>query len=169
MLNSEASVIHPSDEEVDLVLYRVAQSPTLTMELEELYDSPVLDEKVYLLDHYMIEKGLIKIDRSRRTITSKGLEISNFGGWLAYQRQLRTRQSPGISKSVLQYQLEIKSLKADLERCEAELASKNEKERRSAKLVKDLIEQNRNSRLATLLSGIVLGLVLSTILSFIIF
>ena len=84
------------DDQVDIVLHKIALSPNLTMDLNELYDVAVMNEETYNLDHFMLEKGLLKLAKEGRTITGKGLEISNFGGWIAYQRQLKGERSRNI-------------------------------------------------------------------------
>jgi hypothetical protein len=155
------------DDQVDTVLHKISMSPTMTLGLNELYNVTVMDENAYRLDHYMIEKGLLKISADGRRITGKGLEISNFGGWVAYQKQFKKERSLNLhGPSTLQrkYETDISVLKKEIAKYKAELESKGEKEFASAALIKNLMDQNSNTRLMMLIAGIVIGLVLSSIL-----
>ena len=80
--------IYSVDDKVDYYLHKIAMAPALRLDPRELYEVQVLDEEAYLIDQVMLESGLIKIERESRVITSKGLEISNFGGWTLHQRLL---------------------------------------------------------------------------------
>ena len=155
------------DDQVDKVLHKIAMSPTLTLDPHELYGVSVMNENVYHLDHYMIEKGLVKITADGRSITGKGLEISNFGGWVAYQKQFTKERGLNLhGPATLQrkYEAEISSLKKEISRHKAELEARSEKEVASNEIIKGLISQNSSTRLMMLLGGVVLGLVISSAL-----
>jgi hypothetical protein len=159
--------IYTLDDQVDAVLHKIAMSPTMTLSLVELYNVTVMDENAYHLDHYMIEKGLLKISADGRGITGKGLEISNFGGWTAYQKQFKKERSLNLhGPSTLQrkYEADILELRKEIAKYKVELEARSEKELASAALVKNLIDQNSNTRLMMLIAGIVVGLVISSIL-----
>ena len=159
--------IYTLDDQVDTVLHKIAMSPTLTLSLNELYNVPVMDENAYHLDHYMIEKGLLKISADGRSITGKGLEISNFGGWAPYQKQFRKERGLNLhGPSTLQrkYENDISELRKDIAKYKAELEARSEKELASAALITNLINQKSSTRLMMLIAGIVVGLVISNIL-----
>lgn len=160
------------DEQVDVVLHKIALSANLTLSLHELYNVPVMNETTYRLDHFMLEKGLIKISGENRTITGKGLEIENFGGWASYQNQLRRtkpRNVYGIETLQIKYESEIASLRREIERYKNDLQSRSEKEVETSRIVKSLIEQNKSSKLMFFIGGIALGLVVASLLSYLLF
>lgn len=61
------------DDQVDIALHKIALSQNLTLSIEKLYGVKIMDENAYLLDHFMIEKGLIKVVKEGRAMTGKGL------------------------------------------------------------------------------------------------
>jgi hypothetical protein len=171
-LNLMDTSTYTLDDQVDTVLHKIAMSPTMTLSLHELYNVTVMNENAYHLDHYMIEKGLLKIAADGRSITGKGLEISNFGGWTAYQKQFKKDRGLNLhGPSTLQrkYETEISSLRKEIARHKAELEERSEKELVSAALIRNLINQNSNNKLMMLMAGIVVGLVLSSVLWHLIF
>lgn len=160
------------DDQVDAVLHKIALSASLTLSPQELYDVPVMNERTYRLDHFMLEKGLLKIAGENRVITSKGLEIANFGGWVSYQKQLR-REKPrniyAVETLQIKYESEIGSLRNQIERYKQELRSKSIKDGETSRIIKNLIEQNKSSKLMYFISGIGIGIVLASILSYLLF
>jgi hypothetical protein len=159
------------DDYVDIVLHKIALSPTLTLSLPELYDVNVMNESAYRLDHFMIEKGLIKIVKEGRAITGKGLEIANFGGWIAYQLQLKKDKSRNVypSDETRKFQKELAHLRLEIEQHKAELTLLQKKEADSAAVIRNLIEQNRNSKVLFFIGGIVLGVLCSSLLWYFVF
>ena len=106
-------MISTFDDKVDYYLHKISMAPNLTMKLADLYEVSVLDEETYLLDQIMLEKGLLKISKDARVISSKGLEISNFGGWLIYKKQWK-KENPARevnSPAIRRHTLEIEDLK----------------------------------------------------------
>jgi hypothetical protein len=171
-LNLMEASTYTLDDQVDIVLHKIALAPHLTLGVNELYDVIVMNENAYLLDHFMLEKGLLKLTKEGRTITGKGLEISNFGGWVAYQRQLKKENPRNVFVAdALQrrHEKDVQRLRSELAQCKLELESKAEKEVASSGIIKSLIEQNRSNRLMMFMGGIVTGLVLSSILWYFIF
>lgn len=160
------------DDQVDITLHKIALSPNLTLGIHDLYDVPVMDEMTYRLDHFMLERGLLKIVGESRSITGKGLEIANFGGWVAYQRLLRKdnpRHLHTIESVHRKHNQEIYSLKKELESLRQEVKSRDEKELANSKIIHNLIEQRRITRVMIFVGGIVSGLLLSSLLWFMLF
>jgi hypothetical protein len=159
------------DDQVDTVLHKIALSANLTLNLNELYNVSVMNENSYLLDHFMLEKGLLKIAKEGRTITGKGLEIANFGGWIAYQRQLKkeSRNVYGLETLQRKYESEIASLRNEIKMQKNELEARAEKEEALSQTIRNLIEQNKSNKLMMLMGGIVTGIVLSSVLWYFLF
>ena len=160
------------DDQVDIVLHKIALSPNLTMDVHDLYDVNVMNEHTYNLDHFMLEKGLLKIAKDGRTITGKGLEISNFGGWIAYQRILRKEKTRGVHgfETIQQkYEAEIISLKNQIEEQKNELLKNADKETRTVQIINNFIEQNKSAKIIALMAGIVIGLAISSVLWYALF
>ena len=160
------------NDQVDQVLHKIALSKNLTLSLHELYDVPMMNETAYKLDHLMLEKGLLKISGEERTLTGKGLEIVNFGGWSSYQKQLR-REKPrniyGIETLQFKYETEIATLRRELQRHRNESQLHSEKEVEASRIISSLIEQNRSSKLMFFIGGIAVGLFVASILSYLLF
>jgi hypothetical protein len=160
------------DDQVDLVLHKLALSPNLTLSLHDLYDVPVMDESTYQLDHFMLEKGLFKAVKEGRSLTGRGLEIANFGGWASYQRQLK-KERPinlyGTETLHRKYEGELSSLRKELDRNRKELQAKAEKEIESSHIIRNLIEQNKSNHVMVYMGGIVSGMLLSSLLWYFLF
>jgi hypothetical protein len=158
------------DYQVDVALHRLALAPKLMLPVSILYDVAVMNESTYNVDHFMLERGLIKVVAEGRALTGKGLEISNFGGWVSYQQHLK-RERPLVNdlRPSFKNQLEIQSLKREIERYKDELRLKSEKEQSSAALVKSLIDQKRSGRTMLLITGAVVGFVVSSLIWLLIF
>jgi hypothetical protein len=160
------------DDQVDIVLHKIAMSPNLTLNVNELYEVSVMNESTYLIDHFMLEKGLLKMAGENRTMTGKGLEIANFGGWLSYQKQFkreRPRFVQGIDTRQFRQESEMASLRGEIERYKLELLERAEKELASAQVIKSLIEQNKSSKLMFFIGGIAIGLLAASVLSYVFF
>ncbi|HYF69591.1 MAG TPA: hypothetical protein VD884_15705 [Ohtaekwangia sp.] len=157
-------MISTFDNKVDYYLHKISMAPNLTMKLAELYEVPVLDEETYLLDQIMLEKGLLKISKDARVISSKGLEISNFGGWLIYKKQwkkehlAREVNSPALKR----HTLEIENLQKEIATLKQELTDRKDQEATSL-LIKNLLKQNRNNTLLFLLSGFLAGYIIANL------
>ena len=93
--------------------------------------------------------------------TRKGLEVSNFGGWTMYQKLLR-RERPDslIEQTKNKYLREIADLRKQLGELEGELENKKEREITAYLIIRNLIRQNKHSKLLYLLSGAVGGAVI---------
>src|SRR5690606_29540202 len=155
-----ANLVYALDDKIDYFLHKIAMAPSLTLDPLVLYEVRVLDEDTCFIDQIMVEKGLIKIDRGDRVITSKGLEISNFGGWYMYQKLLRKESQRRFLESdhnLRKFQRENVTLRKKLEDAERALQALIQKEQTSQLIVKNLIQQNRSGRLITFLAGAVLG------------
>lgn len=155
--------VHSIDDKIDYYLHKIAISPNLTLHPLNLYEVEVLDEETCFIDQVMVEKGLIKVEKGVRVITGKGLEISNFGGWYMYQKLLRKenqRQFLESDNNLRKSQRENLSLKQRLSKAEAELQDRIEKDNATQLIIKNLIKQNRASRISLFLAGTVLGVVL---------
>jgi hypothetical protein len=164
--------IHVLDEQVDLVLDKIARSPTLTLNVHELYDVPFMNENAYQLDHVLLEKGLIKVIKDGRAITGKGLEIANFGGWISYQKQLRREIPRNVFPANIQQrelEKENKVLREEIAKQKNEIRELIEKEVVSMLINNNLIQQNNSSKIVLVLIGIVSGLILSSLLWYVIF
>jgi hypothetical protein len=160
------------DDQVDLVLHKIALSPHLTLNLNQLYAVAVMNENTYHLDHFMLEKGLLKISGENRTITAKGLEIANFGGWVSYQKQFkkeRPRNLFGLETQQLKYDNEFAAMRREIQKYKSELQAKNEKEIAASNIIISLIEQNKNSKLMFFIGGIAVGILIAGVLSYVLF
>jgi hypothetical protein len=160
------------DDQVDFVLHKLAVSPNLTLSLHDLYEVPVMDESMYQLDHFMLEKGLMKAVKEGRSMTARGLEIANFGGWVSYKRQLKKDRPINLySTETLhrKYEVELASLRKELDRQRKELHARTEKEIESSSIIRNLIEQNKSSHLMVFVGGIVTGMVFSSLLWYFLF
>jgi len=158
-------ILYSLDEKVDYYLHKIAMESTLRLDPRDLYEVEVLDEETYLIDQVMIEKGLIKIEKENRVITSKGLEISNFGGWVIHQKLLN-REKPHLNKEVNRIEKkeeEIQLLKAKIDQLKQELQMKSDKESKSYQIMENLMKQVKSDKLSYLIGGIAIGFVLSTI------
>jgi hypothetical protein len=116
----------------------------------------------------MIEKGLLNIAGNNRTITGKGLEIVNFGGWVAYRRQLqkeKPRTLYAFETSFRKHEAEITSLKKEIQEYKAQLQKQSEKDSESTMMIANLIEQNKQSKIMTFVSGVAVGLLVASALS----
>lgn len=161
-------VIASLDDKVDYYLHKISVTPGLTMHPRDLYEVPVLDAETYLLDQVMLEKGLLKIDRDSRVISTKGLEIANFGGWNAYKRQLHKDRFKTSSRSDLEKQLgrDIQLLQQENEELKKELQRRDEKEAATILIIKSLVQQNRTHILLQLLAGVAVGFILGYIIGY---
>jgi hypothetical protein len=160
------------DDLVDILLHKMALAPNLSMQPNELYEVTVMNENTYHVDHFMIEKGLIKITRDGRTLTGKGLEISNFGGWIAYKRQLKKEKvhaMDGINILHRRLEKDIVFLKSEIERQKDTINKYAIKESATGNTIRHLIEQSRTNKLFYFLGGMLAGMVLSGILWYLIF
>lgn len=154
--------VYTIDDKVDYFLNKIANSPTLTLHACALYEVEYLDEDTYLIDQVMIEKGLIKAEHQKRIITGKGLEVSNFGGWTMYQKLMkRERPDSLVEQTRLKYQREIAELRKKLGEVENELENKKEREITAYLIIRNLIRQNKHSKLLYLLSGAVSGAIIT--------
>lgn len=159
--------IYSIDDKVDYYLHKIAMAPTLRLDPHDLYEVSVLDEESYLIDQVMLEKGLIKIEREARVITSKGLEISNFGGWTLHQKLLnRDRVLRGPKEEILinKYEEEIRTLKTRIIELENESEFRKGKEIAAYRIINALTKQVKNDKHIYLLSGIVIGCVFGLLL-----
>jgi hypothetical protein len=155
------------DEKLDYFLHKISTAPSLTLNLNDLYEADVLEEDIYLLDQVMLEKGLIKIEGGERVITGKGLEIANFGGWIAYQKQfgkeLRKKLVSTTTDSS-KYEKLVGELRIEIDLLKNELQDKTDKENSSAELIKSLMEQKKNLKTTMILTGAVIGFSFATLL-----
>jgi hypothetical protein len=168
---SSTTLAHTIDPQVDVALHRIAMAPTLMLPVSVLYDVEVMSEVAYNVDHFMLEKGLIRIVEGGRVLTGKGLEISNFGGWVSYQQHLK-RERPvrtEDSRPSFQNQIEVHALKREIERYKAELKFKSEKEQSTSTLLKNVIDEKKNGRTMLLLTGAVVGFVTASLMWLLIF
>jgi hypothetical protein len=158
-------VITSQDDKIDYYLHKISVTSNLTMHPRDLYEVPVLDTETYLLDQVMLEKGLLKIDKESRVISTKGLEIANFGGWLSYKKQLqkeafkkdpKTENEKRLASEILRLQKENLSLKAELKQL-------NEKETTAIQIIQSLVQQNRTNTILLLLAGSAMGLILANL------
>ena len=164
------STVYSLDDKVDYYLHKIAMAPNLSLDPRVLYEVKVLDEDTCFIDQVMMEKGLIKIDKGVRIITSKGLEISNFGGWYMYQKLLRKENQRRFLESdhnIRKFQRENLSLRKRLDDSETALAARVDKDRATQLIIMNLIRQNRSGRITLFLAGAVLG-VLVTLVSWLI-
>lgn len=162
-------VISSVDDKIDYYLHKISSESTLTMLPRDLYEVPVMDEETYLLDQVMLEKGLIKINKDFRVISTKGLEISNFGGWHVYQKQLRRDRykNQPQSQADKKQQLEIAQLKFQLEALTQELYQKTKKEETTLLIIKNLLHQKRANTIILLIVGCTIGFILANMKWFI--
>ncbi len=162
------------DNQVDALLHKVAVAPRLTLTVHELFGVPVMDENMYRLDHFMLEKGLLKITGDRRTITGKGLEIVNFGGWSAYKTRFNKQKPRSLyaidnNQHQKKHELEIAALKQEIQEYKLQLEQQQEREAQSINVVGNLIRQNRQSKLMFFIAGATVGLLVAGTLSFLLF
>ncbi len=157
------NAVYSLDDKIDYYLHKIAMAPNLTLDPRVLYEVEVLDEDTCFIDQIMVEKGLIKIDRVSRAITSKGLEISNFGGWYMHQKLLRKESQRRFLESddnLRKFQRENFLLKTRLQDTDAALQAHIEKDRAAQLIIGNLIRQNRSSRVSLFLSGAVFGVIM---------
>lgn len=155
------------DEKVDYFLHKIALAPNLTLNARTLYEVEVLDEESYLVDQVMLEKGLIKIVGDTRVITGKGLEISNFGGWSLYQKLLRKesqREFLESDKNLRRFEWENARLKKRVLEIEQQLKLSFEKEQATQALVVTLLKRNKTAKIIHVISGIVAGVALASLI-----
>jgi hypothetical protein len=158
-------ILYSIEDKVDYYLQKIAMASTLRLDPQELYEVEIMDEETYLLDQVMIEKGLIKVEKASRVITSKGLEISNFGGWAIYQKLLNKEVRPSKEDSTIRKQEEqILVLKAKISQLQQEIQMKAEKESDAYQIMKNLTQQIKSDKLFYLIGGVAIGFVLSTVL-----
>jgi hypothetical protein len=158
-------VITSLDDKIDYYLHKISVTHNLTMHPRDLYEVPVLDAETYLLDQVMLEKGLLKIDKESRVISTKGLEIANFGGWLSYKKQLhkdRLRKEPK-SENEKKLALEILQLQKENLSLKGELKQLNEKETTAIQIIQNLVQQSRTNTILLLLAGSALGFILANL------
>ncbi len=155
------------NEKVDYFLHKIAMAPNLTLDARALYEVEVLDEESYLVDQVMLEKGLVKVVRDARVITGKGLEISNFGGWSLYQKLLRKesqREFLESDKNLRRFEWENARLKKRVLEIEQQLKLSLEKEQATQALVVTLLKRNKTSKIIHVISGIVAGVALASVI-----
>jgi hypothetical protein len=160
------NTVYSLDDKIDYYLHKIAIAPNLTLDPRVLYEVEVLDEDTCFIDQVMVEKGLVKIDRGVRVITSKGLEISNFGGWYMYQKLLRKesqRQFLESDSNLRKFQRENLSLRKRLEDSETALQARMEKDHATQLIIANLIRQNRSGRASLFLAGMVLGVIIAVV------
>lgn len=160
------------NDQVDQVLHKIVLAKNLTLNLRDLYGVTIMDQATYRLDHLMLEKGLLKISGEERTITAKGLEIVNFGGWASYQNQLRKekpRNIYGVETLQFKYESEIATLRREIQRYKNDGQSRAEKEVEASRVISSLIEQNRSSKLMFFVAGIAVGVFVASVLSYLLF
>ena len=160
------NTVYSLDDKIDYFLHKIAIAPYLTLDPRVLYEVRVLDEDTCFIDQVMVEKGLIKIDGGDRVITSKGLEISNFGGWYMYQKLLRKESQRRFLESdnnLRKFQRENLTLRKRLEDTEMALQARIEKDQATQMIITNLIRQNRSGRLGLFLAGTVLGVIITVI------
>lgn len=158
------NAVYSQDDKIDYYLHKIAIAPQLTLDPRILYEVEVLDEETCFLDQIMVEKGLIKIDRGVRVITSKGLEISNFGGWYMHQKLLRKENQRLFLESddnIRKFQRENASLKKQLKDADAALLAHDEKDRATKLIIANLIRQSRSNRISLFLTGAVFGVLIA--------
>lgn len=158
------NVVYSLDDKIDYYLHKIAIAPQLTLDPRILYEVEVLDEETCFLDQIMVEKGLIKIDRGVRVITSKGLEISNFGGWYMHQKLLRKENQRLFLESddnIRKFQRENSSLKKRLKDADAALLAHDERDRAAKLIIANLIRQSRSNRISLFLTGAVFGVLIA--------
>lgn len=155
------------DDKVDYYLQKITAAPALRMHPLNLYEAEVMDEDVYRLDQVMLEKGLIKIEKEWRVVTGKGLEIANFGGWAAYQRQRSseyTKRIEILDPVNKKLQKEIGVLKLEIETLNRELELRNDRDRNSSMIIQNLIRQNKNVKIMLLVGGFITGFSIAILL-----
>jgi hypothetical protein len=159
--------IYSVDDKVDYYLHKIAMAPALRLDPRELYEVQVLDEEAYLIDQVMLERGLIKIERDSRVITSTGLEISNFGGWALHQKLLirdRGSRMPKEEIVIDKYEAEIRQLKARVIELENETQLRKDKELTAFRILDSITKQAKADRLYYLLGGIITGFIAALLL-----
>jgi hypothetical protein len=158
-------ILYSIEDKVDYYLHKIAGAKTLRLDPQELYEVEIMDEETYLLDQVMIEKGLIKVEKASRVITSKGLEISNFGGWAIYQKLLNKEIRPSNEGNIIKKQEEqLLALKAKLSQLQQEIQLKAKKESDAYQIMKNLTQQAKIDKLFYLIGGVAIGFVLATAL-----
>lgn len=160
------NAVYSLDDKIDYYLHKIAIAPQLTLDPRVLYEVEVLDEETCFLDQIMVEKGLIKIDRGVRVITSKGLEISNFGGWYMHQKLLRKENQRLFLESddnIRKFQRENASLNKRLKDADAALIAHVEKDRATKLIIANLVHQSRSSRISLFLTGAVFGALIAVL------
>jgi hypothetical protein len=158
-------ILYSIEDKVDYYLHKIAMASTFRLDPQELYEVEIMDEETYLLDQVMIEKGLIKVEKASRVITSKGLEISNFGGWAIHQKLLNKETYRPREDSIARKQEEqIVVLKAKLSQLQQEIQLKAKKESDAYQIMKNLTQQAKIDKLFYLIGGIAIGFVLATVL-----
>jgi hypothetical protein len=156
--------VYSLDDKMDYFLHKISVAPTLTLDARDLYEVDVLNEETYLIDQVMLEKGLIKIEKETRVITGKGLEISNFGGWSLYQKLLRKEKQKKFFETdsvYKKYEQDTARLKKEILGLQQQLQASVEKEQAAQGLIANLIRQNEQSKITTLIIGVALGFALS--------
>lgn len=156
-------VIISLDEKIDYYLHKICNSPSLTLHPRELYEVPVIDAETYLLDQVMLEKGLLKIDKESRVLSSKGLEISNFGGWLSYKKQLQRENLRKEPKTENEKKLSavVEQLTKENDQLKIAVEQSREKETTTMLIIKNLLQQNRNNAVLLVLAGVSIGFILA--------
>jgi hypothetical protein len=158
-------VITSLDDKIDYYLHKMSVASNLTLHPRDLYEVPVLDAETYLLDQVMLEKGLLRINKEMRVLSTKGLEISNFGGWVAYKKQLtkeRFLKEPK-SESEKKLTLEIHQLKKETQDLRLELKRRNEKDVATTMIIKNLVRQRRANTILLLLAGMSIGFIIANL------
>ena len=160
-------VLTSVDEKVDYYLHKISVSANLTLHPCDLYEVPVLDTETYLIDQIMLEKGLLKIFKEERVISGKGLEIANFGGWLAYQKQLKKEPIPKVSRPEGDRRIihEMEKLQKENAILRDEILAGKVKEATTVLVIKNLLSQNRNNTILLLLAGVAFGFILANLKS----
>lgn len=159
--------VYSVDDKVDYYLHKIAMAPALRLDPRNLYEVQVLDEEAYLIDQVMLEKGLIKIEGESRVITSKGLEISNFGGWTLHQKLLIRNRGSRVPKEdvvIDKYEAEIRQLKARVVELEDEAQLRKDKESAAFRILQTMVKQAKTDKLYYLLGGIITGFITAVLL-----